>query len=263
MTNIDQDHTGDVEPAVNDTRPCRYCGTVIAKNACICPTCKYWQRGYGWLNWVAFAGGLAGLVAIVGSAIVYMYNQTWGWYSNDILSCSDLKYPGSTKDPNGEMIVVNAGHDDVIIISLIIDIIAGSLRGNVGIPLNSVVKEGQISTITMPYSPPTPLVADVTKAKAIYNKSGKPSEKMLRNALYRENNNQCVFLTFSSIIQISIESSFLATYGWKIVTLPVEATLSFTSAHAGKIISVPITQILATFRFEDGPGCTFTDWIDQ
>src|SRR5262245_54019590 len=51
------------------TKPCIACGTAIAQNLTVCPTCKEYQSR--WRNELKYWAAMAGLITLIGSGLVW------------------------------------------------------------------------------------------------------------------------------------------------------------------------------------------------
>ena|SRR5215469_5992220 len=109
----------ELDPALQKTA-CKYCGSEIALGASLCPECKSYQSR--WRNALTYIGGLAGVLALVISALTFTYSKidemlaARRWKDN--VSVIYMTYPGRNSEHNGEMLITNSGDGDVFISSL-------------------------------------------------------------------------------------------------------------------------------------------------
>jgi hypothetical protein len=106
------------------TKPCIYCKSPLEDGAILCPTCKYHQAN--WRNNLTFTAGLAGFVALVGSAITFIYVNAYDFVhkytATDKIDAIYLAYTGLEIISNARLLVSNHGDGDLFLSDIFIEI---------------------------------------------------------------------------------------------------------------------------------------------
>ena len=225
--------------------PCRYCGSAIAVGAKVCPTCKMDQRA--WKNLIAIVGQSAGLIAIVGSALIFMVNQTRDWFAADHISVLDFEIPGN-------MVIANGGPRDVLASYVELNFDNGfsvdlPIDAHLVVPSNKVVD----ATIEGPADRDNPFLAahDAASDKALLK------QVLLDPNLWRTTASPCVALdVFSSKDPAFTTMSRDYKSGHKeLLNFPVMAYLVTMSAKT-PIAKIRIPDTVAVLSAPKGSSCT-------
>jgi hypothetical protein len=153
---------------------CVYCRSSIEYGATICPVCKSYQAP--WRNWLTYFGGLAAFIALIASAITFVYvNVVEIIYRNlnrDKLSVLSLAYPGYFTTPDGNILVSNHGDNDLFLSDLVIVFKNQNGIGNFQIPIGINLKQNSVANVKPYYRNDGPFKQS-NSGGFIANKTGK------------------------------------------------------------------------------------------
>src|SRR5262249_32808315 len=125
-----------------DKKQCRYCGSEIAASATLCPVCKRYQ--VAWRNTIVLLAGLAGFIALLGSAVVFMADRAAVVYRNLVWNDKvNVLYLRTALWPNFATTLSNTGDGPIFVV----DITAFWREHSNQYNINKVLQPNEFSTI--------------------------------------------------------------------------------------------------------------------
>ena len=227
------------------TSECHACGSQINPRAQLCLVCKSYRKP--WKNWLTFYGSGAGLAAAIASAFIFVFGGVTNIYRSEFgthrLETLYFEYPGDAG-------FVNAGEQDLIIQSIIIEWPSSNLRSPLLLPVNRAIKSGEIQFVSFESRYPEP-----PGIKTAAWKFGPPSSAQVADAFAIGKHNRCsVFHVYKAGhpgFQI-IEEAHAGNDGQHLTTIPAIAKVNVFSLKTGLVKSETLHSLTAFLQI---PNC--------
>jgi hypothetical protein len=233
-------------------RMCRYCGSAIATQATICPTCRSYQSP--WRNTVLFLAGVAGFFALIGSSAAFIWNQIDTAYRN--VQWEDkvtVLYFSAKAHPDFEIVMSNVGSGTVFVS----DLQVFYWRGNTVFRIDKAIEPGTISASEVAGDDGADRYRGI-----LASPTGKATSAILEDSdivpILRigDGSDACFHLNLYSNDASDLErmDNFYKANGLRLVTEPVQAVLSYYSVESNSRISDRYS-LTATFAASASEDC--------
>lgn len=242
------------------TAPCLACGMPISANASICPTCKSYQRP--WRNTLNYFAGIAGFIAVIGSAGAFMTSHVLGvvkkreWHDSISIAVMESK---------NQITLLNSGDGDILVTAVDIYVDAGENSFNGALDIDQIVKKSSFLQVKLKnFDPYDSALTEQIKAnnekdsqagpKApqyevfLYTKDGQVTQKILAEA-FKFSAKRCLSYELGSRNSPSlnrVDETYKSSKK-NLIYYPARADINWISAHTGKMHKTPTQDIIIIF----------------
>lgn len=235
-----------------NTKVCSYCGSNIAAQAILCPTCKSYQSA--WRNSLLFIAGLTGFITILAGVATYVFHEATDLYKQLFRQELNVLELETEQTPFLKITMQNNGVGPVYASELVVSWRGGSYR----YPIGKVVALNSIETIdNLPNDP------FLGKFTWLHNKSGVVSDDILHDAVimgdHFDSKTTCILVGIfdKNNADLLRMSDFMSEHGEAFTRDDGNVSINYFSAHSGTQIHQEIPVVVG-FLKNPTPECQKT-----
>jgi hypothetical protein len=212
---------------------------------------------------LAFFGGVAGLLAVLGSAIAFVFSQSIGIYRaltwDDGVAITDLTYPL-------KMTVVNVGPGGVFITGIEFYGNYGSVaESSQGIPLSQYLDVAGVAQIDLRDIVPEAKQFKDLNLRIMQNKSGKPTQAVIADSDTDADKNEkkCIYsmvTTTNSMGYKQYERHYKLANNKTVIDDSATMFIDIVATKSGKKIAQKVRDVVKLFGIKIGPDCDEKIW---
>ncbi|WP_447751841.1 hypothetical protein [Pseudomonas nicosulfuronedens] len=243
---------------------CVACCSELKPTASICPTCKTYQSR--WRGWVSYAASVTGFLALLGSALAFIYSTASEPIKTAIFGdrvyVSYLHYPGT-------LVLVNSGYQDVFVTNLNFYWAEGA--ANEEVRINKAIPKRGFVNVNLDYidrrsksGPKTLPRAEIEKNNYVWV-SGRDDSNVGNLILESAPtmNGKCIIYTFMTRNAPHIErmNRFWKDSGRHLTLAAVQTEVNWLSLDSGTARTATADNVVMGFQYDPEAGCKVSDWF--